>query len=817
MEISGTYDLDQKSWTVEGQMNDIVANDAFLDLASQATPEIQRTITELRTQEISEPTRTADNSSERFAIDPATGQLRPASSSSTGTPRKNGLGGRLGVRFRVAKFAPDAALQYKFLVQVRDGHFDNPILPFPLEHVSGDVYIDNRQVICNEVVASNGATRIACDGRIARQGAALPGKFRLSVEELLLDERIRSRLTPGLLKQYDTLQPTGRVNLKGELVFDGTGSWTTNDVEMTVNDARVVHQLFPYPVHSVRGTVTQTGKELVCNVSGIAGQTPVSVSGRVIDPGPNAECHFTIKSDPLPIDEQLLSALPVAAQPGVRDLNATGFVSGSVQIDRVPPPPDPRGVESAVRIPWSIALGLQVTGGSLTHTAFPYRISQLSGRIGWTNATGRWDFTNLSGVHDTAAITGSGHFTLLPGLPAVLHLSLDGENVALDRDLKFALGPEVRETWDELGVSGLAKLSTTIDWQSQQKVRVALPKWTLTNGTLNSAAFPYSLSGVSASGSYQPGKVTVTSFTGTHGETSISTACTHEQLPDDSWKLRFTNLRAENILLDADLNRAIPESLQDAWSGVGLSGKPVSLSGVLELRGARIAEQPVDAGFTAPGRAMPPEDQTTMTAAWDLQLVLAGNQLSTGVDLSAVFGVVTAKGTWDGERVMTTGTIDLDSIFAFDHQFTQVKGPFSVVDRQVIVGSRKILTPQPQGAAEFVPIEERISAKAIEGAITLDAFAVLDEKPAYRVKVTLNNGQLQQYAMRYAPRMQNLSGTLNGWLDLSGRGSDKSTISGRGQMQVSPAAIYELPVILQIMRQFTSLATDRGRVPLCIR
>jgi hypothetical protein len=82
--------------------------------------------------------------------------------------------------------------------------------------------------------------------------------------------------------------------------------------------------------------------------------------------------------------------------------------------------------------------------------------------------------------------------------------------------------------------------------------------------------------------------------------------------------------------------------------------------------------------------------------------------------------------------------------------------------------------------------------------ITLDARVALLEQPTYLVKATMSKGRLEQYAARYMTGQKNLQGVMDGWIDVSGRGASNDQMTGRGRLQISPAALYELPVIVQV-------------------
>jgi hypothetical protein len=69
----------------------------------------------------------------------------------------------------------------------------------------------------------------------------------------------------------------------------------------------------------------------------------------------------------------------------------------------------------------------------------------------------------------------------------------------------------------------------------------------------------------------------------------------------------------------------------------------------------------------------------------------------------------------------------------------------------------------------------------------------------------LKESRLETYARSKFPGQQNIRGVVNGWISLAGRGDVDTSVTGRGEVQVSPAALYELPVILQMFDAMSKL------------
>jgi hypothetical protein len=253
--------------------------------------------------------------------------------------------------------------------------------------------------------------------------------------------------------------------------------------------------------------------------------------------------------------------------------------------------------------------------------------------------------------------------------------------------------------------------------------------------------------------------------------------------PIGEWRIHLQRLRVEGLNPDQTLRRALPAVVRTTVNALNPRGK-VSLDGMLELRGTRRSTDPV-------------------TAAWNVITIASGATISTGVELANVNGQVKSWGSWDGHNVEVHGWVDLFSIYGFSHQFTYIHGPFKLENQDLIVGSEKAFVDLPAGATA-IPDKERMTAQFVRGTIQLDATAHLDaDKTRYRVKAAINNASLGEYARLYIPSQGSLRGVMNGWVDLSANSPNPKDVTGRGQLRIHPAALYELPVFVQILKAFS--------------
>jgi hypothetical protein len=95
---------------------------------------------------------------------------------------------------------------------------------------------------------------------------------------------------------------------------------------------------------------------------------------------------------------------------------------------------------------------------------------------------------------------------------------------------------------------------------------------------------------------------------------------------------------------------------------------------------------------------------------------------------------------------------------------------------------------------------DRLTAKVFGGTLLMDGAVSLTDNPRYRVQMQLRDGSLEQFAALHAPKQRDLRGVINGWVSLDGQGSNADTVRGLGQLQISPAALLDMPVVLQMYR-----------------
>ena len=685
-----------------------------------------------------------------------------------------------------AKFQQDEAggpLRFQTLAELQSGQISNPLLPFPLYELRGSLYVDDRQVIVRELQAENGSAHLKLD---VRPPSASRPQVELQATGIEIDEPLKTRLPESARKLLNSLSLTGVCDIKAWSRQGEAGlMW---DADLKLGKASVVHEKFPYPVRDVSGAVVYRDNVARIDGQGMAGGGALTLTGIVKNPGPDQDADFFIKCDGVPIDAELLAACPPLVKKTMTELNLKGQGDVRFRAQR-PMGPGQR---------FKLNLAVKLRDSSCSFTGFPYSINRLNGLVFWDGDV--VTLKDLKGEHDGAELTASGQYQRLPA-PGRLDLSIRTQNAAFDRALEAALPVSLRLVWREFQPKGRFDCLTRIAWVPGQPCEIVLPSINVFNSDIQLHCFPWPLQDLKGEFSYEAPHLVLKSFSARHDDTRIHGRGLADVNPGGQWRVTFDELFIDDLVPNATFRKALPEQLQQVCETLNPTGK-------FSLRTVRNGRVEISS---------PRNPANNVSAAWDMQVVMAGGAINAGVRVEDIHGRVDLKGEFDGRQTNLSGQLDLDSISIFRqpsglaHQITRVVGPIRLQDGEFTAGSRvmALQSKPPNPAAVPVPPLERIVGDAINGKLTLDAVADLHAEPEYRVFLKLSQGRLERYAQQYLRGQSDLAGIMNGWMSLSGRGTTVEQLQGRGELKIAPAALYELPLFVQMFRALRLDSPDR--------
>jgi len=98
----------------------------------------------------------------------------------------------------------------------------------------------------------------------------------------------------------------------------------------------------------------------------------------------------------------------------------------------------------------------------------------------------------------------------------------------------------------------------------------------------------------------------------------------------------------------------------------------------------------------------------------------------------------------------------------------------------------------------------------------LDAQLKFQGENPFFVQAALSNAQLREFAMELAPQFRELSGDIFASLKLTGNTTDYEAMRGTGAIQLRDAEIYELPVMLALLKILRIKEATRTAFDACI-
>ena len=781
IKVTGRWHIDQQTGQIDGEFTEIHAGQELVGVAASFAPEVRQKLEEWEAKlwellskpsdpqnpspySLSPPTSNINQTAHAFG-----GQLPAGSNQKLGSADSIlGLNATCNLRFRVLRPEPNQIPVFKVLMHIRDGQITNPVLPFPLEKLCGELYADNDNIEVRKLSAENGATKVSVDGKLSGRAAGYPGKFEIGLSNLVCDARLRSRLAAGFARLYDDHHPRGDVDLHCFVVHDADGKWRPEGLLANAKDCSIIHEAFPYPIEHANGTVKQEGRNLIIEASGLASGRPITLSGIIEQPGPNANLTLDINVADLPFDETFLRALKPDLQNTFRRMNLTGTLNGLVRLTKAPKQPLVPTIDATLK------------NGAMSWDSFPYRVEGISGRL-TALGTALWKFTELKGKHGTAQVSADGSFTKGQG-PGQVKLQISTEQAPLDESLFRALPVRLKQLWREFSPSGTIDVTTDISFITGRPVDIRLPRLELKNGSIRLKSLPYQLDDVQGSFTFGPDdnglqRLNIASFSGKHGEFATAVKGYQQCRENGEWLAHFDEFTIDNLVPNVEFLKSLAgmPGLQQFFANLD-PFQALRLDGVMELRGTGV-------------------EGDSVSAAWDIDTHFSNSTIRTGLDFKDLKGMVRSKGSWDGENAEISGMVNLDSARILDYVLSDVRGPFRVKKGTLMFGAADIERVRPPNALDQ---REKLVAKLFGGTIMLDGMATLTNDPKYQVQMNFNEMSLQKFAAVHAPKQRDLSGVINGRIELVGRGSSTKNVKGKGVILVNPARLLSVPVVLEM-------------------
>jgi hypothetical protein len=375
-----------------------------------------------------------------------------------------------------------------------------------------------------------------------------------------------------------------------------------------------------------------------------------------------------------------------------------------------------------------------------------------------------------------------------------LTLDLAASDVALEDELRDALGPAARNAWIALRPRGnVDHLTVGIHFGTRDKklrVDVRAQKWPRSQSvegrdiTLEPEWFPYRLDQLTGTMHYRDGRIELKGMRAIHNRSAVAAREGYCEFSGDGrWRLRFDNLTADRLRTDHDLIAALPPRLAAAVEHLQLQG-PIAVSGCLQLDGVE-------------------SDLNQLATHWDLTFDIENGSLGCGIRFDHIFGGVRLVGASLGERFQSYGELAVDSLIWQGYQLTQVRGPLQLDPSQLLCGA---WAQQPRSPGQQ---PRGMTAQLFGGRFEADARVLFNDEGTFDIDARLTEADLSQLAMETMSRQHQISGDVFGAIRLTGNCHGTHSLQGKGSVRLRDADIYELPLMVALLKILSIRQPDK--------
>ena len=227
----------------------------------------------------------------------------------------------------------------------------------------------------------------------------------------------------------------------------------------------------------------------------------------------------------------------------------------------------------------------------------------------------------------------------------------------------------------------------------------------------------------------------------------------------------------------------------------------------VQLRGMLSVDGALEIYSTAPVTVVGPGGRSEAVpgpaaAAWDMQLDVEQATLDVGVPLEHVHGGIRLRGQSDGRSWTTLGDIAIDSAMCRGVQLTAINGPLAMDASGARFGA-------PAGTDRRAE-SRRLTAKIADGTLTVDGSVAAGEAAPFSVACSLANADLARLAADMAGGGHAYEGRVHAGLRLRGSRAGPHSLVGDGQVRLVDADIYELPVMVALLKILRVKVPDRS-------
>ncbi len=679
---------------------------------------------------------------------------------------------------------------FHFDVNIRQFSLDDQRLPMPIHRSEMVAAVNNTGIHVKQAHGQMGVGSF--DVTYQQQGLIDRGDWQISgnLRKLKFDQKLRPWLPTECSKFCHDYSPDGFIDL--ELSASSTRGQMANNLEARLRGVSFLYNKFPFKINNCIGFVKCVNNDCTFDFKGFENENAIRFHGRAKNPGPNSTYIVNIEIEgKLPIDRKLISA--ARAQPKlystVSRFRPTGWITGTGRIEKSRPD----------QLKENRSMDVRLVQCNLQHEKFEYPIHDVNGLIKVRN--NHYQFQQIRGSNGRASVACNGTWTESEGLA----LKILCKTVPINDQLRSALSANIRQVWNGFrprGTIGILNVDLTVPSGTENaNVSVVADMVESNYGassdvTINPVWFPYRLENLTGRIEIGKGRVSLSDIKARHDRTWL--VCRgNGSYGSGKWSVLVKDLMVGALKIDDSLIQAVPESIRSALRKLQFQGQLV-VNGEIGIAGGgrtqnRLAtNQDMSPGVHQAGFIQPVNGKNT-ELDWNLRFDMNQAKLNVGVPVDNVFGAVALTGRSAKTGSYCRGLLDLDSVTVEGIQIRHVKGPIRFENKKSTIGRLAAQNPAS-------PDAQSVTGKLFGGVLVLDAQVQSDDPGQFFVQAVLDDADMSQVVDDLVPQVERANGTLHARIRLGGNQSGTKSFRGEGNVQLRNAEVYELPVVLSLLK-----------------
>jgi len=295
--------------------------------------------------------------------------------------------GVVGVDYRLTRTSPTQKRE-SVSVQLQHVAATYERFPYPLEGLTGGLYLDHESIIASDIISRAGGRRIRVDGKVTHRETGSP-IYYISVDGngVPLDAVLEKALPEQYRSLYERFDANGVADVRAKVFTVGDANSVGSvsfvaDVSARMKSLRP--EKLPVTISDASAEISITPDSLnVKKLTGRYGDSPVSLSASArLAQGALPRIQMKAAAEGVPLDGKIVDVLPEPFRQHVAAFDPRGRVNLAVDVRR-----------SGGNEPLDYTIAVECLGDSIRHERFAYPVQDIRGKL--TLKPGRVTFDGI--------------------------------------------------------------------------------------------------------------------------------------------------------------------------------------------------------------------------------------------------------------------------------------------------------------------------------------------------------------------------------------------------------------------------------------